>query len=92
MFSFGVDCAHCALVLIYLLEIIFEAVLEKIKKNTIFFTTKADIVIFILSFAGLIYEWIEASSFEQFLAAETRLCKVIRCLLYLRVFVYLIEE
>ena len=91
-FRFIVDCIDFALFLLIVILVIIQVVLEHKREGKLKKTTIMDIIIMSICFAGVIYEGAVASSFTEFLSAETAAAKVLRTFKYLRVMLIIFDK
>ena len=91
-FRFIVDCIDFAFFTLAVLHLIITIILERKQEGELKKTTIMDIIIMTVCFAGVIYEGAIASSFTEFLSAETAAAKVLRTFKYLRVMLIIFDK
>jgi hypothetical protein len=86
-----VDTIDFAFYCVLVVEVIVKVVIYGVKMGGLELGGKIDVAIGVLATAGIIYEAVEASSWEEFVMATTIVAKVFRSFKYLRIFVIILD-
>ena len=91
-FRFIVDCIDFGFFILIIIPIAITIILELKNEGELKKTTIIDIVIMTVCSVGVIYEGAVATSFNQFVSAETTAAKVLRTFKYLRVMLFIFDK